>query len=113
MGVRTDKSFEEREAERFDQWFATFGRSDLDKEAQRHGFLGRAHVASKSQNDPSQRKEYVISYIAAIDGSLQSCRRFGYSPADVAENFLEECKHAGCAMMPTIERIYRPRKWKK
>lgn len=60
------------ETAKFDNWFAVYGNPALCKEAQRYGFIGRAHLASKGQNDPSREKSYRVTYLDA--GGLQTFR---------------------------------------
>lgn len=57
-----EADFQKRERLRFEVWFNIYGDKGADKEAQWHGFRGRAHLASKGQNDASQEKEYRVSY---------------------------------------------------
>lgn len=56
-------NFIDKERVKFEQWYITYGNHNLCKEAQWHGFLGRAQLASKSQNDPSKKKMYRITYL--------------------------------------------------
>lgn len=55
--------FTEVERAKFEKWFKVYGNPDLCQEAQLHGFLGRAHLARKGQNDPSQLKMYRVTYL--------------------------------------------------
>lgn len=54
-----------KERVKFEKWFAAYGNPSLCKDAQWHGFLGRAVMASKSQNDPSQEKSYRVTYLGS------------------------------------------------
>lgn len=62
-----EADFQKRERLRFEVWFEIYGDKGADKEAQWHGFRGRAHLASKGQNDASQEKEYRVSYSLTAD----------------------------------------------
>ena len=71
--------FLKRELAKFEKWFAVYGKTDLCREAQWVGFRGRAHLASKGQNDPSQEKEYRITYLDE-KGDQKCVRKMASSP---------------------------------
>jgi hypothetical protein len=52
-----------KERAKFEEWFAVYGNPEVCKEAQWHGFFGRAVMASKRQNDPSQEKSYRVTFL--------------------------------------------------
>lgn len=86
-----ESEFQKRERLRFDVWFEIYGDKNADKEAQWHGFRGRAHLASKGQNDASQEKEYRVSYYAgASDEYLSYKRVIAGSPKAAMEKFNSE-----------------------
>lgn len=63
----------DKERAKFEEWFKAYGNPDLCKDAQWHGFLGRAHLARKSQNDPTQEKSYRVTY---LDNNGQQTYRY-------------------------------------
>lgn len=73
--------FTEAERAKFEKWFKVYGNPDLCQEAQLHGFLGRAHLARKGQNDPSQLKMYRVTYLDNT-GEQTYCRLMAKSPKD-------------------------------
>lgn len=86
-----DADFQKRERLRFETWFAIYGDRGSDKEAQWHGFRGRGHLASKTQNNSAQVKEYRVSYYAgADDQDLSYKRMMATSPKAAMEKFNAE-----------------------
>lgn len=84
-----EAEFQKRERLRFEVWFNIYGDKGADKEAQWHGFRGRAHLASKGQNDASQEKEYRVSYHREADSSLttQYARIMATTPIKAIQKF--------------------------
>lgn len=91
-----DAQFEKRERLRFNVWFAIYGDKTADKEDQWHGFRGRAHLASKGQNDASQQKEYRVSYslLADPDQTIYYDRVMAGSPKEAIKKY--EASKPGC-----------------
>lgn len=81
--------FTEVERAKFEKWFKVYGNPDLCQEAQLHGFLGRAHLARKGQNDPSQLKMYRVTYLDAL-GNQQFKRLMAKSPKEAMKMVEDE-----------------------
>lgn len=92
-----------KERAKFEQWFAIYGDSDACKEAQWRGFRGRAHLARKGQNNPTQEKEYRVTYLDKT-GEQKYHRLMSISPKEACR--LLENKESGAvalyAKRPTI-----------
>ena len=91
-----DAQFEKRERLRFNVWYAIYGDKNADKEGQWHGFRGRAHLASKGQNDASHEKEYRVSYslLADPDQTIYYDRVMAGSPKEAIKKY--ESGKPGC-----------------
>lgn len=82
-----------KERAKFEEWFAVYGNPELCKEAQWHGFFGRAVLASKRQNDPSQEKSYRVTYLGT--NGMQTYRyEMATSPKAAAKIVEDAYPHA-------------------
>lgn len=68
-----------KERAKFEKWFDVYGNPGLCREAQWHGFFGRAIMARKSQNDPSQEKSYRVTFLS-YSGRQTYCYKMATSP---------------------------------